>query len=87
MPGSIRTRGACGANRPEGWFLHGGTAPVWRMVRKLPILDACTDDTDPHATTKSSRSTEHSRSPPPSVTTNDSEIPAPKSSSHIPDWK
>ena len=39
------------------------------------------------ATTNRSRSTAHSRSPPVSVTTNDSEIAAPKSSSHIPDWK
>lgn len=66
---------------------NGAGTAVLRTARKQPILGACTDDTDPHATTKSSRSTEHSRSPPPSVTMNDSEIPAPKSSSHIPDWK
>ena len=45
------------------------------------------EDSELHPTTKSFRSTAHSRSPPLSVTTNDSEIAAPKSSSHIPDWK
>ena len=44
-------------------------------------------DSELHPATKSFRSTAHSRSPPLSVTTNDSEIAAPKSSSHIPDWK
>ena len=45
------------------------------------------EDSELHPATKSFRSTAHSRSPPLSVTTNDSEIAAPKSSSHIPDWK